>query len=52
MREYAEKNGLTSVEAIEAGMAEKSAEFTDAGGRVYLPVSATSPVATSPVPPR
>ncbi len=38
VREYAEKQGLTDVEAIEAGMAEKSAEFTDAGGKVYLPV--------------
>ncbi|MBJ8339617.1 phosphomethylpyrimidine synthase ThiC [Antrihabitans sp. YC3-6] len=38
VREYAERNGLTDVEAIEAGMAAKSAEFTDAGGQVYLPV--------------
>ena len=38
VREYAEKQGLTDVEAIEAGMAEKSAEFADAGGKVYLPV--------------
>ncbi|WP_265520184.1 phosphomethylpyrimidine synthase ThiC [Oerskovia flava] len=43
VREYAEANGLTSVEAIEAGMAEKSAEFADAGGRVYLPVTANQP---------
>ncbi|MFF0498908.1 phosphomethylpyrimidine synthase ThiC [Nocardia aobensis] len=38
VREYAEKQGLTDVEAIEAGMAEKSAEFAEAGGKVYLPV--------------
>ncbi|MEV0295669.1 phosphomethylpyrimidine synthase ThiC [Nocardia sp. NPDC050710] len=38
VREYAEKQGLTDVEALEAGMAEKSAEFTGAGGQVYLPV--------------
>ncbi|MFH5227420.1 phosphomethylpyrimidine synthase ThiC [Antrihabitans spumae] len=38
VREYAERNGLTDVDAIEAVMAAKSAEFTDAGGRVYLPV--------------
>ncbi|MFC9896876.1 phosphomethylpyrimidine synthase ThiC [Nocardia sp. NPDC127579] len=38
VREYAERQGLTDVEAIEAGMAEKSAEFTGAGGQVYLPV--------------
>ena len=41
VRDYAEAHGLTSVEAIEAGMAEKSGEFRDEGGRVYLPISAT-----------
>ncbi|MGD9990919.1 phosphomethylpyrimidine synthase ThiC [Pseudonocardia sp.] len=39
VRDYAEAHGLTSVEAIEAGMDEKSQMFTDAGGRVYLPVT-------------
>ncbi len=39
VREYAEAHGLTSVEAIEAGMAEKSAEFVDHGARVYLPLA-------------
>ncbi|ALE86515.1 phosphomethylpyrimidine synthase ThiC [Pseudonocardia sp. HH130629-09] len=43
VREYAEAHGLTSVEAIEAGMAEKSGEFRDEGGRVYLPISASDP---------
>ncbi|MEU8900745.1 phosphomethylpyrimidine synthase ThiC [Nocardia sp. NPDC048505] len=38
VREYAERQGLTDVEAIEAGMAEKSAEFAGQGGKVYLPV--------------
>lgn len=38
VREYAARNGLDTVEAIEAGMAQKSAEFVDAGSRVYLPV--------------
>ncbi|MFE6920182.1 phosphomethylpyrimidine synthase ThiC [Nocardia sp. NPDC057663] len=38
VREYAEKQGLTDVAAIEAGMAEKSAEFADQGNKVYLPV--------------
>ncbi|MEV0467876.1 phosphomethylpyrimidine synthase ThiC [Nocardia tengchongensis] len=38
VRDYAEKNGLTDVSAIEAGMAEKSAEFAEAGNKVYLPV--------------
>ncbi|MBN9109072.1 MAG: phosphomethylpyrimidine synthase ThiC [Pseudonocardia sp.] len=40
VRDYAEAHGLTSVEAIEAGMDEKSQEFGDTGGRVYLPVTA------------
>ncbi|GAA1386927.1 phosphomethylpyrimidine synthase ThiC [Pseudonocardia kongjuensis] len=39
VRDYAEAHGLTSVEAIEAGMDEKSAEFRDAGGRVHLPIA-------------
>ncbi|MCP2251951.1 phosphomethylpyrimidine synthase [Prauserella aidingensis] len=39
IRAYAEEHGLSSVEAIEAGMQEKSEEFTSRGGRVYLPVA-------------
>jgi phosphomethylpyrimidine synthase len=39
VRDYAEKHGLTSVEAIEAGMAEKSDEFGEQGNRVYLPIA-------------
>ncbi len=39
VRAYAEEHGLSSVDAIEAGMAEKSEEFAESGGRVYLPVS-------------
>ena len=38
VRRYAEEHGLTSVEAIEAGMREKSEEFADSGNSVYLPV--------------
>jgi phosphomethylpyrimidine synthase len=38
VRKYAEEHGLSSVEAIEAGMAEKSAEFSEQGNKVYLPV--------------
>ncbi|MFE3191118.1 phosphomethylpyrimidine synthase ThiC [Nocardia sp. NPDC059240] len=38
VRDYAEKHGLTDVSAIEAGMAEKSVEFADAGNKVYLPI--------------
>ncbi|SDG72927.1 phosphomethylpyrimidine synthase [Sinosporangium album] len=39
VRRFAEERGLTTVEAIEAGMKEKSEEFTGSGGRVYLPVT-------------
>ncbi len=39
VRAYAEEHGLSSVDAIEAGMAEKSEEFTESGGQVYLPVA-------------
>ena len=42
VRDYAEEHGLTSVEAIEAGMEEKSGEFRDEGGRVYLPISSAA----------
>jgi phosphomethylpyrimidine synthase len=39
VRDYAEAHGLTSVEAIEAGMAEKSAESTEHGVRVYWSIT-------------
>ncbi|XVV04306.1 phosphomethylpyrimidine synthase ThiC [Actinosynnema sp. CA-248983] len=38
VRRYAEERGLSTVEAIEAGMEEKSHEFSDQGNKVYLPV--------------
>ncbi|WP_280241153.1 phosphomethylpyrimidine synthase ThiC [Nocardia abscessus] len=38
VREYAARQGLSEAEALEAGMAEKSAEFADRGNAVYLPV--------------
>ncbi|MFJ6670048.1 phosphomethylpyrimidine synthase ThiC [Actinosynnema sp. NPDC091369] len=38
VRRYAEERGLSTVEAIEAGMSEKSHEFADQGAKVYLPV--------------
>ncbi|MEU4340166.1 phosphomethylpyrimidine synthase ThiC [Nocardia sp. NPDC023852] len=38
VREYAARQGLTDAEALEAGMAEKSAEFADSGNAVYLPI--------------
>jgi phosphomethylpyrimidine synthase len=39
VRDYAEANGLTTVAAIEAGMSEKAAEFTEGGGRIHLPLA-------------
>ena len=39
VRDYAKEHGLETVEAIEAGMAEKSEEFGAAGGRVHLPLA-------------
>ncbi|NUT47938.1 MAG: phosphomethylpyrimidine synthase ThiC, partial [Saccharothrix sp.] len=38
VRRYAEEHGLSTVDAIEAGMSEKSHEFADRGNQVYLPV--------------
>jgi phosphomethylpyrimidine synthase len=40
VRAYAKENGLTSLGAIEAGMADKSAEFARMGSSVYLPIRA------------
>ena len=39
VRDYAKEHGLETVEAIEAGMAEKSGEFLESGGKVYLPLT-------------
>jgi len=36
VRRYAEEKGLISAEAIEAGLREKSGEFREAGGEIYL----------------
>jgi phosphomethylpyrimidine synthase len=38
VRRYAEERGLTSEEAIEAGLRDKAAEFTARGGRIDLPL--------------
>jgi len=38
VRRYAEERGLDTTEAIEAGMAEKAAEFAARGGRIRLPL--------------
>jgi phosphomethylpyrimidine synthase len=42
VRKYAEERGLSTVEAIEAGMQEKSGQFTEHGNKVYLPVVESS----------
>ena len=46
VRAYAAEHGLVTADDIErrlaAGMAEKSAEFVDGGGRIYLPVESVS----------
>jgi len=36
VREYAEKHGLTDIEALKKGMEEKSDEFVEAGADIYL----------------
>ena len=38
VREYAAQKGIDEANAIEVGMAEKSAEFREEGARVYLPL--------------
>ncbi len=38
VRKYAQERGLTSLAAIEAGMAEKADDFIESGKKVYLPV--------------
>lgn len=39
VRTYAQENGLLTLDAIEAGMADKSAEFIRMGNSVYLPAN-------------
>lgn len=36
VRDFAEKQGLSEQEALEAGMKEKSSEFTKTGGEIYI----------------
>ena len=38
VRKYAAEHGVDDAAALELGMKEKSAEFAEQGGRVYLPV--------------
>ena len=37
VRDYAASHGVDETEALEAGMAEKSAEFLAAGAQIYRP---------------
>ena len=37
VRDYAKEHGLTEADALEKGMEEKSKEFVDAGGEIYIP---------------
>jgi phosphomethylpyrimidine synthase len=39
VRKYAEEHGLSTVDAIDAGMAEMSERFHDHGDKVYLPIT-------------
>ena len=43
VRRYADEHGLSTVDAIEAGMAAKSREFVERGERIYLPVAEAGP---------
>ncbi len=43
VRKYAAEHGVDEKAALELGMKEKSAEFAESGGRVYLPVVEPSP---------
>jgi phosphomethylpyrimidine synthase len=47
VRSYAAARGLDEATALEAGMAEKSAEFLDEGARVYLPMAELEQTVTS-----
>ncbi len=53
VRAYAADKGLDETEALQDGMAQKSAEFRTAGARIYLPViELDQPDASTPPPPR
>jgi phosphomethylpyrimidine synthase len=38
VREFAARQGVTEAQALDAGMAGKSAEFRSAGGELYIPI--------------
>jgi len=43
VRRYAAERGLDDEHALQAGLAEKAAEFNAEGGRIYLPLTENSP---------
>ena len=43
VRRYAAERGLDNEHALQAGLAEKAAEFNAEGGRIYLPLTEASP---------
>ncbi len=43
VRRYAAEHGVDETAALELGMKEKSAEFTERGGTVYLPLLDQTP---------
>jgi phosphomethylpyrimidine synthase len=52
VRAYAATKGVDDAEALQLGMAEKSAEFLDEGARVYLPLTELQQTVTSTPPAR
>ena len=50
VRQYAAERGLDDDQALQAGLADKAAEFNAAGGRIYLPLAGDSRVHTAPNP--
>jgi phosphomethylpyrimidine synthase len=39
VREYAKTQGVAEAQALDAGMAQKSAEFRRTGGEIYIPIA-------------
>ena len=50
VRQYAAERGLDDDQALQAGLADKAAEFNAAGGRIYLPLAGDSRIHTAPNP--
>ncbi len=50
VRRYAAERGLDEDSALQAGMAEKAAEFNAEGGRIYIPLSDDSRSEAAPAP--